>query len=120
MIDDPIDDMSRMDKKALRTAYLISGCMQQTLTDREKIELDDWINESRQNLKLFEELTDPGKVERYVAIMQQMNKKGIRNKIEQRIYGRRLLSSPFIKLAIAALIIGIAIITFFIIFKSST
>ena len=119
MIDDSIDDMSGMDKKALRTAYLISGYMQQTLTEREKIELDDWINQSRQNLKLFEELTDPGKVEKYAAIMQQMNKKRIRDKIDQRIYAGNLLNRPIIKWVIAASIIGITIITFFIFFKSA-
>jgi hypothetical protein len=117
MINDPIVDMSRMDKKALRTAYLVSGYLQKTLTDREKNELDHWINKSRQNLKIFEELTDPGKVERYAAIIQKMDKEG-RENTHERMYGRNLLNHPAIRLAIAALIIiiGIVIIIFFIFF----
>jgi len=45
-------------KKAYRTAYLIAGFLKESLTEAEKQELDDWVNESEHNKKLFAELTD--------------------------------------------------------------
>lgn len=47
-----------MDNAAFRAAYLIAGFINNTLTEKEHEELDLWINESDNNMKLFEELTD--------------------------------------------------------------
>ncbi|HMR81621.1 MAG TPA: FecR domain-containing protein [Niabella sp.] len=49
---------SDREKLAHRTAYLIAGYIRHTLTRAEHDELDDWVNESDANMKLFEDLTD--------------------------------------------------------------
>lgn len=46
------------DEKAMRIAYLVAGFLQQTLTPAEHEELDRWVEESDENMLLFEELTD--------------------------------------------------------------
>jgi len=51
--------VSPEERQAYRVAWLVAGYINQTLTDAENIELDDWVNESMDNLRLFEELTDP-------------------------------------------------------------
>ncbi len=43
---------------AHRTAYLIAAYIQQNLSPAERDELDDWAGASKENLLLFEELTD--------------------------------------------------------------
>ena len=44
--------------QAYRTAYLIAGFIRQSLTESEHDELDNWINASDINMKLFEDLND--------------------------------------------------------------
>lgn len=46
------------DDKAYRVAYLIAAFIRNTLTDEEREELDEWVTESDENMKLFAELTD--------------------------------------------------------------
>lgn len=43
---------------AFRTAYLIAGYLKNTLTDRERDELDEWVTASEENMRLFAEMTD--------------------------------------------------------------
>jgi transmembrane sensor len=50
-------------KKAYRTAYLVAGFLKQSLTESEKQELDNWLNESEHNKKLFAELTNQEKLQ---------------------------------------------------------
>lgn len=52
------DSYRKMDEEAYRIAYLIAGYIRNTLTAKEHIELDDWVNENDSNMKLFEDLTD--------------------------------------------------------------
>ncbi len=46
------------DEAAFRVAYLCAGFIRKTLTEKEELELDDWIAESMDNQRLFQELTD--------------------------------------------------------------
>jgi transmembrane sensor len=48
-----------IEKEAERIAYLLSGFMQQTLSEIEHDELDAWMTSNPNNQRLFEELTDP-------------------------------------------------------------
>jgi transmembrane sensor len=41
-----------------RIAYLVHGFLKDKLTDAERDELDEWIEATPENMKLFEELTD--------------------------------------------------------------
>ncbi|HUC82980.1 MAG TPA: FecR domain-containing protein [Flavisolibacter sp.] len=51
------------DEKAHRIAYLIAGFIRKTLTEEEHDELDAWVVESDENMKLFEDLTDEDHLE---------------------------------------------------------
>jgi hypothetical protein len=48
--------------KARRIAVLMKRYYMQSLTPAEHDELDEWVGASANNLKLFEELTDPARV----------------------------------------------------------
>lgn len=50
-----------------RIAYLIAGFLRGTLTTGEQDELDQWVDASDDNLRLFEELTDEDKLEQAQA-----------------------------------------------------
>src|SRR5580704_2860972 len=43
---------------AFRVAYLVAGFIRGSLTESEHQELDDWVNSSLKNQRLFEKLTD--------------------------------------------------------------
>jgi transmembrane sensor len=60
------------DKEAYRVAYLVAGYIRNTLTDQEHLELDDWVNASDQNMKLFEDLTDERNVQANLELMDKV------------------------------------------------
>lgn len=61
-----------MDEPAYRIAYLIAGFIRNTLTEKEHDELDDWVNESDENMRLFEDLTDERNLEANLAWMDKV------------------------------------------------
>ena len=61
-----------MDQPAYRIAYLIAGFIRNTLTEKEHQELDDWVNESDHNMKLFEDLTDERNLEANLEWMDKL------------------------------------------------
>ncbi|WP_052324135.1 FecR family protein [Flavihumibacter sp. ZG627] len=63
---------SDMDQPAYRIAYLIAGFIRNTITEKEHDELDDWVNESDDNMRLFEELTDEQNLEANLAWMDKV------------------------------------------------
>jgi ferric-dicitrate binding protein FerR (iron transport regulator) len=63
---------SDMDQPAYRIAYLIAGFIRNTITEKEHDELDDWVNESDDNMRLFEELTDEKNLEANLAWMDKV------------------------------------------------
>lgn len=68
-----------------KIAYLVSGYIRSTLTQAEHDELDEWINASDENMKLFEELTDENNIEQNLAWLDQLNvekaAQGVKEKI---------------------------------------
>jgi len=50
-----------MDDKALRVAYLVAGFINDTVTDAESRELDDWVSANMENQQMFERLLETGK-----------------------------------------------------------
>lgn len=62
---------SNTDKEAYRIAYLIAGYIRNTLNIAEHKELDDWVNESDRNMKLFEDLTDERNIEYNLQMMDK-------------------------------------------------
>lgn len=63
---------SDMDRPAYRIAYLIAGFIRDTLTENEHDELDNWVNKSEENMRLFEELTDEKNLEANLSWMDQV------------------------------------------------
>jgi transmembrane sensor len=61
------------DEQAFRIAYLIAGYIRKTLTVAEHDELDAWVEESDENMKLFEELTDEQNIEASLARMKEID-----------------------------------------------
>lgn len=59
-------------KEAERTAYLIAGYINDSLTEGEQDELNAWVESSDDNLRLFEELTDEQNVKANIDFMQQV------------------------------------------------
>ena len=64
---------SHLDPKAHRVAYLIAGYIRQTITEAEHDELDDWVNENDQNMKLFEDLTDETNLQQNLEWMDKVS-----------------------------------------------
>src|ERR1051326_5410244 len=72
-----------MDQAAHRIAFLIAGYIRGTITEKDHDELDAWINESDQNMKLFEDLTDEKNLEANLAWMDQVNSEASFNQLRK-------------------------------------
>jgi transmembrane sensor len=74
------------EEKAQRIAWLISGYLRQTLTEKEHDELDQWVTESENNQKLFEELVNPVRLSKGISELNETKTqdalKRIRAKLE--------------------------------------
>lgn len=62
-----------MSEHGQRIAYLVAGFIRHTLTEKEHDELDAWINESDENMKLFEEWTDDDHIQANLEWMDKIN-----------------------------------------------
>ena len=97
---------------AERVAWLIAGFLRQTLSEKEHDELDEWVGASDENLRLFEELTDPGNIEKGLkqysepdtatALKKAMNKAGL---ADETLAGKKRKRALFTPLSIAASIV---------------
>ncbi len=80
------ESIKNMDEGAYRIAYLIAGYIRGSLTESEHDELDNWVEESDDNMLLFEELTDEKNIEANLEWMDKtMTEKNLeltKNKIE--------------------------------------
>jgi transmembrane sensor len=72
-----------MDKVAHRIAFLVASYIRGTISEKDHDELDAWINESDQNMKLFEDLTDEKNLEANLAWMDQVNSGAAYNQLQQ-------------------------------------
>jgi hypothetical protein len=66
MNEEPSNEFSRLESEAGRIAYLMSGYIRETLTEAEHRELDNWVTASMENQKLFEDLTDPETLKKWM------------------------------------------------------
>ncbi len=73
------------DELAKRIAHLINGYNLRSLTPEEDIELDDWVTTSMRNQQLFEELTDPANLKKWMGIMENLDREAALEKIKSRI-----------------------------------
>jgi len=65
-------DMDKTDQLAFRVAYLIAGFLQENLTQAEHEELDDWIGANINNQRIFEEMTDPENLEKWMKWKEKL------------------------------------------------
>lgn len=106
---------SDMDQPAYRIAYLIAGFIRNTITEKEHDELDDWVNESDDNMRLFEELTDERNLEANLAWMDKVQTEKSYQALQEQgafdIPRRRFQLSPvWIAAASVIIIVGVFII----------
>jgi transmembrane sensor len=73
------------DEKAMRIAWLIAGYISQTLSPKERDELDRWVEESDDNMQLFVELTDEKNIETGIAEMQKADENLAYEKLRAKI-----------------------------------
>jgi len=86
MIEQPDQpDLSKQDEKALRIASLIAGYIRHTLTAEEHDELDEWVGESDENMRLFEEVTDEALNQRDIDFMAAADKQPVLNRLKGKL-----------------------------------
>lgn len=97
-------------KQAYRTAYLIAGFLKQTLTGKEKEELDGWILSSDENMELFEKMTDDKNIAQAAEWFKKMNVEQKLSETKKRISNtnpKRFWQYAVAAAAVVILIIGI-------------
>ena len=106
---DPTEELAE------RIAYLINGFIQEDLTESEHDELDEWVSANMKNQRLFEELTDPVNIQKWVAWREKLDTKaaleGVREKIGRqqgsRSFKRRRIWPYWIAAAVIIALIAI-------------
>ena len=106
---------SDMDQPAYRIAYLIAAFIRNTITEKEHDELNDWVNESDDNMRLFEELTDERNLEANLAWMDKVQTeqsyKALQEKGAFEAHRKKFQLSPVWMVAASViLIVGVFII----------
>src|ERR1700722_13442676 len=81
--DDSRSDSS--DELAQRIAYLINGYIVNKLSVPEHHELDEWVSSNMENQKLFEELTDPPNIEKWVEWKEGLDSKAALERVKSRL-----------------------------------
>lgn len=70
---------------AERIAYLINGFIQKNLTESEHDELDEWVSASMKNQRLFEELTDPENIQKWVNWRNRLDTNAAYERVKTKI-----------------------------------
>src|SRR3982750_586981 len=78
-------DLSKQDKKGLRIPSLIAGYIRHTLTAEEHDELDEWVGETDENMRLFEEVTDEAMNQRDIDFMSAADKQPVLNRLKGKL-----------------------------------
>lgn len=78
------------DKEAERIGHLLGGFIRDTLTREQRLELDDWLEESEDNMQLFLKITDEQNVDAAMKLMGQVNtEKALANAKEKISFNKR-------------------------------
>lgn len=99
-----------------RVAYLVAGFIRNTLDDRERDELDAWVEASDENMKLFGELTDDNNIQQNLANIENIDKQTELKKllsrvaVEEKLSGNRGRFWIYAAAATAALLVGIFLV----------
>ncbi|MBN8686108.1 MAG: FecR domain-containing protein [Chitinophagales bacterium] len=91
-----------------RAAYLIGGFIQQILSEEEEEELEQWILKSERNMQIFEDLTDESMVTEFMRWYHERDVEARLAEVKRKISFKKARKSfSFLKIAVAAVIIGI-------------
>lgn len=71
--------------QAARIAYLLAGYIRKTLTRSEHDELDDWVADNDDNMKLFEEMTDENNIDQNLSWLNELATRQALEKVRQKI-----------------------------------
>jgi transmembrane sensor len=74
---------------ASRGGYLIAGFIRQTLTTEESEELDEWISESDENMRLFGQLTDEQNIAASLAAYEKIDVEKALQQVKNKIKDRK-------------------------------
>ncbi len=105
----------KIDQLAFRVAYLIAGFLEQNLTEAEEAELDDWVGASMENQRLFEDMTDPDNLDKWIKWKERLpaaeTLSRLQNKLEFSDTPKKksVLRSIWPYVAAAVLIVGVAV-----------
>lgn len=93
-----------------RTAYLIAAYIQKKLTPAEREELDDWVGANKENLLLFEELTDDNELNKTLKWFHKLDIEKAKRRVHQKmnIEPVRFVWQKIIPYMVAACILLIA------------
>ncbi|RYE12086.1 MAG: hypothetical protein EOP51_32185, partial [Sphingobacteriales bacterium] len=102
-------------REARRISRLIAGYIQGSLSASAHQELDDWVNASDTNMKLFEDLTDPAKLSADINTLQNINTEAALKRVKERPdFAKEKLQAvrartkfSFLRAAAAILIVGL-------------
>ncbi len=105
------------DQEAHRVARLIAGFIRGTLSRNEKIELDEWVAASDENMQLFERLTDEKNVEAATKWMEGIEtEKALEKKKQSVVFNKAANSRIWLRIlpyAVAASVIVVLGLLFF-------
>lgn len=111
---------TKMLQQAYRTAYLIAGHLKSKLSTAEQEELDDWITESDDNMRLFGDLTKEENVAASLASYEKMKVEEDLKLTKERIKFKPRSSSKLLRIAIAAsVLISAGLLFYFNSFKQN-
>ncbi len=99
----------RSDEQAFRVAYLVAGYIRKKLTPAEHDELDQWVEASDENMRLFEELTDEKNIAANLQWMDEVRvKEQLKKAKEGLVFAKPKRRTKLLGYAIAASVILIA------------
>ncbi|MGN6602446.1 MAG: FecR family protein [Ginsengibacter sp.] len=106
------ESIKNIDEGAYRIAYLIAGYIRGSLSKSEHDELDNWVEESDDNMLLFEELTDEENIEANLEwmdkTMTERNLELTKNKIDFNTGYKKLKTKRWYYNVAASVIIFVA------------
>jgi transmembrane sensor len=98
---DPVNGLAK------RIAYLINGYNLKNLTQAENRELDDWVTADMKNQQLFEELTDPANLKKWIDIMEKLDPDIALERVQNRIISESKSAIKWRFWTAAAVLIGL-------------
>lgn len=80
---------TNLQRPELRTAYLISAFILENLSEAEEKELNDWVNTSDENLRLFDSLTDTKTKKESLQFLESIQTEKYLQKSKQKLQFRK-------------------------------